>query len=177
MKCKNCKDTFEPKQFNRKYCTADECNDLYFEFLKKQAQKKWNKEKKIKKESLKTLQDYMKSAQKAFNSWIRKRDKGQPCLMCLNPNPKKVNACHYFSSGGHKAVTFDESNVHLGCEYCNTFLHGNLIPYRKNLIEKIGIKEFEALEARAYETKKYSKEELKNIEKKYKKLLKDVNRC
>lgn len=170
MKCKNCKDVFEPRQFNRKYCTKDECNDLYFEFLKKQAQKKWNKEKKIKKENLQTVQELMKLTQIVFNKWIRKRDKGQPCLMCKNPKPKKVNACHYFSSGGHKNVCFDPMNVHLGCEYCNTFLHGNLIPYRKNLIKKIGRKEFKALESRAHKTRKYTREELKEIIQKYKKL-------
>ena len=173
MKCKNCKDVFEPRQFNRKYCTADECNDLYFEFLKKQAQKKWNKEKKIKKENLQTVQELMKLTQIVFNKWIRQRDKGQPCLMCLNANPKKVNACHYFSSGGHKNVCFDPMNVHLGCEYCNTFLHGNLIPYRKNLIKKIGRKEFKALESRAHKTRKYTREELKEIIQKYKKLYKN----
>ena len=173
MKCKNCKVVFEPRQFNRKYCTADECNDLYFEFLKKQAQKKWNKEKKIKKENLQTVQELLKLTQIVFNKWIRKRDEGQPCLMCLNPNPKKVNACHYFSSGGHKNVCFDEMNVHLGCEYCNTFLHGNLIPYRKNLIKKIGRKEFKALESRAHKTRKYTREELKEIMDKYKKLYKN----
>ena len=54
-------------------------------------------------------------------------------------------------------------NVHLGCEYCNTFLHGNLIPYRKNLIKKIGRKEFKALESRAHKTRKYTREELKEI--------------
>ena len=52
MKCKNCKDKFEPRQFNRKYCTKDECNNLYFEFLKAQALKKWSKEKKVKKGEL-----------------------------------------------------------------------------------------------------------------------------
>tara|TARA_R100001163_G_scaffold42220_2_gene31927 strand:+ start:639 stop:1172 length:534 start_codon:yes stop_codon:yes gene_type:complete len=174
MRCKNCKEIFEPKQFNRKFCTKDECNDLYYKFLLDKMYKKIRKETKAKKEKLKTLQDYMKSAQKVFNSYIRERDKGQPCLMCKNPNPKKVNACHYFSSGGHKAVTFDPMNVHLGCEYCNNFKSGNLIPYRKNLILKIGIEEFEALESRAYETKKYTKEELKQIEKEYKKKLKDL---
>ena len=173
MRCKNCKEVFEPKQFNRKYCTKDECNNIYFEVLKDQMFKRINKEKKVKKENLKTVQELLKLTQIVFNKWIRKRDEGQPCLMCLNPNPKKVNACHYFSSGGHKNVCFDPMNVHLGCEYCNTFLHGNLIPYRKNLIKKIGRKEFKALESRAHKTRKYTREELKEIIQKYKKLYKN----
>ena len=173
MRCKNCKEVFEPKQFNRKYCTKDECNNIYFEVLKDQMFKRINKEKKVKKENLQTVQELLKLTQIVFNKWIRKRDEGQPCLMCLNPKPKKVNACHYFSSGGHKNVCFDPMNVHLGCEYCNTFLHGNLIPYRKNLIKKIGRKEFKALESRAHKTRKYTREELKEIIQKYKKLYKN----
>lgn len=172
MKCKNCKDVFDPRQFNRKYCTKDECNDLYFEFLKKQAQKKWNKEKKIKKENLQTVQELMKLTQIVFNKWIRKRDKGQACISCKNPVPKKVNAGHYIASGKSKFLTFNEDNVHLQCEYCNTHLHGNLLDYRINLIEKIGIERVEYLEENRHITKKYSRSELLAITEKYKKLLK-----
>jgi len=172
MKCKNCKVVFEPRQFNRKYCTKDECNDLYFEFLKKQAQKKWNKEKKIKKENLQTVQELMKLTQIVFNKWIRKRDNGKPCISCKNPTPKKVNAGHYIASGKSKFLTFNEHNVHLQCEYCNNFLSGNLLDYRINLIEKIGIERVEYLEDNRHKTKKYTREELKEIMEKYKKLYK-----
>ena len=172
MKCKNCKVFFEPRQFNRKYCTKDECNDLYFEFLKKQAQKKWNKEKKIKKENLQTVQELMKLTQIVFNKWIRKRDNGKPCISCKNPTPKKVNAGHYIASGKSKFLTFNEDNVHLQCEYCNNFLSANLLDYRINLIEKIGIERVEYLEDNRHKTKKYTREELKEIMEKYKKLYK-----
>ena len=169
-KCKNCKDIFEPKQFNRKYCTKDECNNLYFEFLKYEIKRKWNKEKKVKKENLQTVQELLKLAQVVFNKWIRKRDQENnlPCISCLNPKPKKVNAGHYFSSGGHKNVSFDPDNVHLQCEYCNTFLHGNLISYRTNLIERIGLKRYEALESKANITKKFTREELRELITEYK---------
>ena len=42
MRCKNCKEKFEPKQFNRKFCYKDDCIDAYFIHLKKEAAKKWN---------------------------------------------------------------------------------------------------------------------------------------
>ena len=172
MKCKNCKDEFQPKQFNRKYCTKDECNDLHFEFLKAQMFKRVNKEKKEKKKKLETVQDLLKSTQKVYNSWIRKRDEGQPCISCKNPTPKKVNAGHYIASGKSKLLTFNEDNVHLQCEYCNTHLHGNLLDYRINLIEKIGIEKVEYLEENRHITKKYLRSELLAITEKYKKLLK-----
>tara|TARA_R110002110_G_scaffold210206_1_gene422661 strand:+ start:106 stop:624 length:519 start_codon:yes stop_codon:yes gene_type:complete len=172
MKCKNCKDEFKPKQFNRKYCTKDECNDLYFEFLKSQYFKKLNKDKKEKKKKLETVQDLLKSTQIVFNKYIRKRDKGQPCISCNNPTPKKVNAGHYIASGKSKFLTFNEDNVHLQCEYCNTHLHGNLLDYRINLIEKIGEDKVEYLEENRHITKKYLRSELLAITEKYKKLLK-----
>ena len=172
MKCKNCKDVFEPKQFNRKYCTKDECNDLYFEFLKSQMFKKLNKETKAKKKKAETVQSLMKSTQIVFNSFIRQRDVGQPCISCQNPTPKKVNAGHYIASGKSKFLTFNEDNLHSQCEYCNTHLHANLIEYRIHLIKKIGLEKVEYLEENRHITKIYSRSELIDITEKYKKLLK-----
>ena len=172
MRCKNCKDTFEPKQFNRKFCTKDDCNDLYFEFLKDQALKKWNKEKKIKKDDLQTVQSLLKSTQKIFNYWIRQRDAGQPCISCRNPNPKKINAGHYIASGSCQFLTFNEDNVSLQCEYCNTYLHGNLVEYRIHLIKKLGLSKVEYLEDNRHITKKFTRSELLAIAEKYKKLSK-----
>tara|TARA_R110000824_G_scaffold376148_1_gene567224 strand:- start:332 stop:847 length:516 start_codon:yes stop_codon:yes gene_type:complete len=171
MKCKNCKDVFEPKQFNRKFCTKDECNDLYFEVLKAKMFKKISKEKKVKKENLQTVQELLKLTQIVFNKWIRNRDKGQPCISCQNPKPKKVNAGHYIASGKSKFLTFNEDNVHLQCEYCNTHLHANLVDYRIHLIEKIGIDKVDYLESNRHKTKKYTRDELKEIMQKYKKTI------
>ena len=171
MKCKNCKDKFEPRQFNRKYCTKDECNDLYFEFLKTQALKKWSKEKKVKKENLQTVQELLKVAQVVFNKWIRQRDKGELCISCQKP-PKKENCGHYFSSGGHKNVTFNEDNCHLQCEYCNTYLHGNLLNYQIEIQKKIGADRLILLHEEAHKTRKFSRDELHEIIAKYKKKLK-----
>ena len=176
MRCKNCKQKFEPKQFNRKFCYIEECIDAYFEYLKKQAAKKWNKEKKIRKEKLKTVQDLLKEAQIVFNKYIRLRDKGLPCISCQNPNPKKINAGHYISSGKSKYLTFNLYNVNIQCEYCNTYKHGNLIEYRINLIKKIGIKKVEYLEANRHKTKKYTRQELISIIDEYKKKIKKMNK-
>ena len=174
MRCKNCKEKFEPKQFNRKFCYKDECIDVYFEYLKKQAEKKWNKEKKIRKEKLKTVQDLLKEAQIVFNKYIRLRDKGMPCISCQNPKPKKINAGHYIASGKSKFLTFNEDNVHLQCEYCNTYKHSNSIDYRINLIKKIGVDRVEYLENNRHKTKKYTREELYEIIDEYKKKIKSI---
>jgi hypothetical protein len=65
-------------------------------------------------------------------------------------------------------------NVHLQCEHCNTYLSGNLIEYQRNLIHKIGIESYHELEAEARKTRKFTKEELKELINIYKKKTKEL---
>ena len=171
--CKDCNEPFEPKQKYNSTIKTNRCDVCLktAQALKNLASIK--KEKKAKqKEDLLTLQDYLKLAQAVFNKWIRQRDQGLNCISCDKPC-KKENAGHYFSSGAHANVRFDENNVHLQCEYCNTFLHGNLIEYGVNLEKKIGKDEFTILREKAYLTKKFTKDELKELLLKYKEKIKD----
>ena len=62
-------------------------------------------------------------------------------------NTGNWSACHFFRADLFSSVEFDEVNVHLGCNTCNRYA-GDLSLYKDNLIKKIGIKEFEALERR-----------------------------
>jgi hypothetical protein len=164
MRCKNCKEKFEPIRFNHKFCLKDECIKAFVEEVKTN---QWKTTKKRMKEDLKTLQDWLKEAQTIFNKYIRLRDMGLVCISCQQP-PKKKNAGHYFSSGGHSNVRFDEDNVHLQCEHCNTFLSGNLLNYQICIQKKIGAQKLLELQERAHLTKKWTIEELKEIIKTYK---------
>jgi hypothetical protein len=130
--------------------------------------KNWQKKKKQMQSDLETVQDIVKAAQMVFNKYIRERDKDELCISCKQV-PKKVNAGHFFNANNHWNVRFDEDNVHLQCERCNSFLSGNLIEYRANLLTKIGAERFNQLEARARVTRKFTKDELKELIKKYKK--------
>jgi hypothetical protein len=125
------------------------------------------------KNELETVQDIVKAAQIVFNKYIRERDKNETCISCGNI-PKKSNAGHFWNANNHWNVRFDEDNVHLQCERCNSFLSGNLIEYRANLITKIGAERFSQLEAKARVTRKFTKDELKEIIKKYKDLVRDM---
>jgi len=169
-RCKECKDKFDVKYFNQKYCMLkDECIKAFSDSTKA---KEWSKKKKQMKEELQTVQSLMKVAQVVFNKWIRQRDKDELCISCQKPVLKKANASHYFSSGGHKNVTFNEDNVHKSCEYCNTYLHGNLLNYQVEIQKKIGADRLLTLHEEAHKTKKFTREELKEIIAKYKKKLK-----
>jgi hypothetical protein len=133
--------------------------------------KEWNKKKKKLVEDLKTANDYLKIAQQVFNKFIRQRDTGLNCISCNKP-PKKENAGHYYSQGGHSAVRFNEDNVHLQCEACNTYLSGNLLNYQIGIKERIGSQRLMNLQAIAHETKKWSKDELRDLIQVYKQKLK-----
>jgi len=170
MRCKNCKDKFEPIRFNHKYCLKDECIKAFVEEVKV---KQWKETKTRMKNDLKTLQDWLKEAQTIFNKYVRLRDSGLWCISCNLP-PKKKNAGHYFSSGGHSNVRFDEDNVHLQCEACNTFLSGNLLQYQIGIQKKIGAQKLLELQKRAHITKKWTIDELKEIIQTYKKKVNEL---
>lgn len=98
----------------------------------------------------KSVPQLVQIAQRYFNAYTRKRDSSNgffKCISCQEDKPiSKMHAGHYFSVGNHGSVRFDVDNCHGQCQKCNTFLHGNLIPYRENLIKKIGQERFDQLE-------------------------------
>jgi len=170
MKCKNCKEKFEPIRFNQKYCLESKCVRVWVESEK---EKVWKKTKAKMKSDLETVQELIKAAQIIFNKYIRLRDKGQNCISCQK-KPLKENAGHYYNANNHWNVRFNELNVHLQCEHCNTYLSGNLIEYRKGLINKIGEEQLTLLELEVKKTRKFTKDELKEIIKTYKEKIKQL---
>ena len=169
-RCKHCKEKFTPIRFNMKYCIETECLRAFAEEIK---QKTWKETKTRMKTDLKTTQDWLKEAQSIFNKYIRLRDEGLLCVSC-NTIPKKKNAGHYFSSGGHSNVRFNEDNVHLQCEHCNTFLSGNLLNYQIGIEKRIGAERLIELQGKAHIEKKWSVEEIKEIIKTYKNKIREI---
>lgn len=172
-KCKNCREPFTPiRSTLEKFCQKDECLRV---FVTEAKEKEWKKRKAKKKEELMTVQDYIKIAQQVFNKYIRLRDKGRNCISCFKP-AKKENAGHYMNANNHWSIRFDEDNVHLQCEYCNSYLSGNLVHYTAGLIAKIGQDRYNQLIERARKTRKYSIEELKEIIATYKQKIKEFEK-
>jgi MinD superfamily P-loop ATPase len=105
---------------------------------------------------MKTLPNLLKECQRTFNEYIRLRDLAGcshfKCIACGKIKDKRLShASHYYNVGYYQSLRFDEDNCHIGCSHCNTFLHGNLIEYRKNLPSKIGLERFNLLEIKAGE--------------------------
>ena len=170
-RCKNCKEPFTPIRTTlERYCSKSECMQV---FISEAKEKAWKKIKAVKKEELMSLSDHLKITQAIVNKWIRLRDKEELCISCGKHINGVEHASHYLSSGGHSNVRFHEDNIWKSCYKCNVMLSGNQLEYRKRLIEKIGADRVEWLEANGSIVKKWTIEELKEIQDFYRKKIKD----
>lgn len=123
---------------------------------------------KKKKPKLIPLPKLLKKTEEVFNAYIRKRDEGLPCISCGKVKDKRnIQAGHYAPVKGNSNVRFNEWNVNGECDYCNGFDEFHLIGYRKNLINKIGLKAVEWIEENRNKPKKWTREELNEIIRKY----------
>jgi hypothetical protein len=113
----------------------------------------------------------LKEAQKAFNAFIRIRDKDDPCISCGRHHEGQYHAGHFKTAGGFPELRFEELNCHKQCAPCNNHLSGNIGEYIPRLIDKIGQDKFDWING-PHKAKKYTCEDLKDIEVKYKKKLK-----
>lgn len=116
--------------------------------------------------------------QEVFNAFIRKRDSMGDyfiCESCKKPKPlDQMNAGHFYSAGNHSYLRFNENNVHGQCIQCNLHLHGNLLPYRENLIKKIGIVELEKLDIWKNYCSKWDRLQLVGMIEYYRNRIKDL---
>lgn len=152
--CKCCPEKFIPRNSLQTVCSP-KCAIQLANQLSERKQKRLEKEQRddlrARREKLKTKSDWAKEAQVAVNRYIFWRDFGRPCIACgrqLNYGVRggAVDASHYRSRGSASHLRYNVFNIHAGCVRCNRELSGNLIPFRINLIEKIGANRVEVLE-------------------------------
>lgn len=141
-KCAVCGDDFTPFRTTEKVCSIACAISLGKSNIQKQNAKAWQKEKKIRKEKMKTHKDWLQDLQKVFNEFIRERDKGKPCVSCGCRVNGNGHASHFFAVGSHPNLRFNEDNVHLSCVECNLHKHGNLAEYSIRLPKRIGIERY-----------------------------------
>jgi len=170
-KCAICSAMFTPFQTTQRVCSIS-CAQKHAEAV---ATKKMRQEIRQAKEALKTRQDWIREAQRWFNRYIRLRDKDETCISCDKPSTwnGQWHASHYRSTGACPELRFEELNCHKSCSQCNNFLSGNIIPYRKRLVSKIGADNVDWLEG-SHKAKKYTIEELQEIKKIYKNKCKEL---
>jgi hypothetical protein len=171
-----CNIIFDPRAPWQEACSPVCAINLTVEKKAKDAVKKARKQRQERRdglEAIKSREEWIKSAQTAFNAWIRARDDGLPCVSCGRLDMKKRNAGHFMPTSTRPSLRFEPMNVHLQDEYCNTFLHGNLVNYRIELVKRIGIEKVEWLESDNHPVKKWTIDELKEITKTYRQKLKE----
>lgn len=178
-KCLACPTRFKPLGNNHVVCSTKCATVKGNEAIeKKKAQLKkteWTKEKAEIKESLKTHGDYLGILQAVFNTYIRLRDKDQPCISCGCTGNVKYDAGHLYSRKGYSGVRFDEDNVHKQCSNnCNMHLSGNFAEYSIKLPERIGLERFTALVERRHKKLELSIPEIKELIKHYKTKIKEI---
>ena len=187
--CKYCKKrSEEARKFGLSYfcnidCAAAHAQNKVAKEKKQEAKRKHAKAKQSIKDNDKRLRT--REAQKAFNAYIRERDKNDPCISCGQYVTKDMpwgqyDCGHFLTIGGHPELRFEELNAHRQCKKCNggagNYSKKNTTvtnEYRINLIKKIGREAYEWLNG-PHEPKKYSCEDLKQIELYYKKKKKDL---
>ena len=171
-KCKNCGQVFTPDR-PLQSCCGYVCA---IEHSKKLAEKKNKSEqrKTLKAFNDKDINVLKRKAQTVFNQYIRLRDQNEPCISCgYSGDSRQFHAGHYRPAGNCAILRFDELNVHKQCSICNNHLSGNLVKYRENLINKIGLDQVELLDS-TNDPRKYTIDEYAEIIKTYKQKIKDL---
>lgn len=181
-RCPHCRQTYKPARMGQKSCLEMDCILKAGQARKaKEAAKQAKAERReirARKDKLKTRRDYINEAQRAFNAYIRFRDKraGYSCICCSVPlGDSEVGGAfdcgHYRSIGSAPHLRFDERNAHGQTKQCNRWGAGRAVDYRIGLIQRIGLEAVEALEA-DQEPRKHSIDDLKAIRDTYRAKLK-----
>ena len=179
--CKVCRKDFEPRQPMAVVCSLS-CAQSLAVSIRGKAQKvaavKQKRADKVKLDAMRTKPQLVKLAQTAFNSYIRARDADKPCICWGKPLQAGgvgggFDAGHYRSVGSAPHLRFDETNCHGQTKHCNNYLAGNHVAYRAGLIERIGPRALELLEADQC-LRKYSKDGLIELAKQYRAKARDL---
>ena len=116
----------------------------------------------------KTVRERVNEAQAAFNEYIRVRDRDKPCVSCGAVSSPQWDAGHYRSRGAASHLRFNLLNTQKQCNKCNRFLSGNIVEYRKELLNRIGEERLERLE-NDNEPRKFDREYLERVKKIFRK--------
>lgn len=180
-KCRICKQDFQPSRPLQNVCSV-ECAQAKAKVDRAKAERvaalESRKVIRLKREQLKTRSDYIKEAQRAFNAFIRERDKDQFCICCDKPLRSggvggEYDCGHYRSVGSAPHLRFDERNAHGQRKQCNWYGAGRAVDYRIGLIGRMGLAVVESLES-DNTPRHWTKEDLIQIRDTYRAKLKEL---
>ena len=180
-RCAICRSDFTKRSMTHKTCSPDCAEQYGREKARQLAEKQKRKESKAerlsdreRKEALKSKSEVKKEVERVANDYIRERDKDLPCISCGSfTSYPFFHAGHFIAVGANDTLRFEADNIHKQCARCNTHLNGNHIPYRINLIKKIGLERVEWLEG-PHTPHHYTKEDLQGLKACFRELLKEL---
>ncbi len=121
-----------------------------------------------------TLKSAKRRAWAVYSEWVRRSaavDDMVKCVTCgINKHWKEMHAGHFIAHGGGNGVFIVDDpcpNVHPQCPYCNTYLHGNLVPYTTYMLDHYGRAAVETLQQMKKQPRKMTIDEWYEIEKRY----------
>lgn len=181
--CKSCGETFTPSRPLQVACGWACAMHLARQRSVKAVAAAHRKNQREAKEKLKTRRDHIRDAQRDFNSLIRARDHGFPCISCGRTEAEiqsqavggAWDAGHYRSVGSCPELRFEPLNCHKQCKRCNRDRSGNTVEYRIRLIDRIGADKVAWLEG-PHETKKYTVDDLKMMAKEWRAQTRELRR-
>ena len=157
--------------------------------IKAKAKKEKAKHTKAKKELKDNDRSFqLKKTQDIFNKYVRLRDNGLPCISCARTDEEidysgvggKWDCGHYKTRGAYPELRFDERNAHRQCKKCNGgsgkySRAGRSVKegYDIGLLERVGQEVFDWLNG-PHEPKKYTLEDLKELQVLYKHKIKEL---
>lgn len=163
--CKHCGEGYTPRKPMQAVCSLPCALERSREAQREASQRFQRQRDTETRERLKTLSQRRKEAQAAFNEYVRMRDSNKPCVSCgQSPYQGQRHASHYRSRGAASHLAFNLYNVHASCAQCNSSKSGNIIPYRIELIRRIGQERVEALE-NDNEPRRFTTDYLKRMKK------------
>jgi 6-phosphofructokinase len=175
---KGCANRFQPRNMMHKVCGA-ECAAVHAVAERKRLAARQDRELKVERMDRGA---WLEAAQKAFNAFIRFRDRDQPCICCGKFFDEKDrltggqwDAGHYLSRGSAPHLRFVELNVHKQLKGHNRPGGTTRAAFREGMIERIGLAAVEALEA-DQAPRMYTIDDLKRIKAEYSAKLKQLKK-
>jgi len=149
--CRQCAKPFEPARPLQAVCSP-RCAVRHARVATATKKAAERAQTRARRESLKTIADRIREAQREFNAYIRARDAGKPCICCgrhleAGQVGGGYDCGHYRSTGSASHLRFDERNAHAQSKQCNRWGAGRAVDYRIGLIDRIGLGAVEALES------------------------------
>ncbi|MDX7992601.1 recombination protein NinG [Xenorhabdus littoralis] len=188
-KCKICHEWFHPQYDNVEWCSPEHGAELAIRKRnrdREKAEQKLQQERrrkaaadrdklKARRLAVKPRSYWIQQAQQAVNAYIRERDRDLPCVSCGTFISVQWDAGHYRTTAAAPQLRFDECNIHKQCIVCNQHKSGNLVPYRVELIRRIGLEQVEIIEFN-HDRHRWTIEECKAIKAEYQQKLRELRK-